>query len=271
MTTPDFAHIDACSFQMGADIAPHSEDGEGPVRTVHLDAYQIGRCAVSNAEFAAFVRATGYVTTAELRGSSHVFYLHLSNTDAHPAPFADASWWREVKGACWREPNGAQAALPDHPVVHVSFEDAQAYCTWHGARLPTEAEWECAAAGADQIALNIWQGDFPNAPTVVPGTKAVQDTQPNKHGLYHACGNVWEWTADGFGRLHSPRDNRNPTGNLNTEQRVVKGGSYLCAQSYCARFRPSSRRQEHPLATAGHTGFRVVAFERGQSLRTFPS
>lgn len=261
MTTPDFAQIDACSFQMGADTAPHPEDGEGPARPVVLDSYRIARQAVSNEEFSAFVAATGYVTTAERRGASHVFFLHLRTPDAHPAPFSEAPWWRDVSGANWSKPDGDTQAKADHPVVHVSFEDAQAYCAWRGARLPTEAEWECAAAGADLPAPNIWQGDFPNAPTILPGTRAVCDAEPNANGLYHACGNVWEWTADGFGRLHSPRVARNPFGNLNTQQRVLKGGSYLCSPSYCARFRPSSRRQEHPLATAGHTGIRIAAFD----------
>ncbi|MEM9580757.1 MAG: SUMF1/EgtB/PvdO family nonheme iron enzyme, partial [Pseudomonadota bacterium] len=259
MTIAEFARIDACEFLMGSDSAPHPEDGEGPRRPVHLDSYQIARSAVCNEEFAGFVRATGYLTTAERQGVSHVFYWHLSDPDTHAAPLAEAPWWREVRGAHWRRPDGANTAIPDHPVVHVSFEDAQAYCAWRGARLPTEAEWECAAAQADRHAPNIWQGEFPNAPSGVPGTRAVQAAQPNMHGLFHACGNVWEWTADGFGRLHSPRAARNPSGNLKANERVVKGGSYLCASSYCARFRPSSRRAEHPQATTGHLGFRIVA------------
>ena len=244
---------------MGADTAPHPEDGEGPQRPVELDSFQIAQCAVSNNDFSTFIAATGYVTTAEQRGSSHVFFHHLSDPDAHPAPLAEAPWWRDVVGAHWRLPNGSSKAKADHPVVHVSFADAQAYCAWRGVRLPTEAEWECAATGADKHAPNIWQGAFPYAPHGTPGPRAVKDATPNAFGLYHACGNVWEWTADGFGRLHSPRAARNPSGNLNTEQRVVKGGSYLCAPSYCARFRPSSRRGEHPLATTDHLGFRIAA------------
>lgn len=259
MQNSDFVQIDARSFRMGSDDSVHPEDGESPARPVELDNYLIARRAVSNEEFAAFVLATGYVTTAERRGISHVFFFHLRDPEAYVAPLAEAPWWREVAGACWQKPYGEAVLKPEHPVVHVSFEDAQAYCAWHGARLPTEAEWECAAAGADQHAPHIWQGDFPNAPTGAPGPKAVWDADPNVNGLYHACGNVWEWTADGFGRLHSPRATKNPSGNLNASQRVVKGGSYLCAPSYCARFRTSSRRPEHPLATADHLGFRIAA------------
>jgi len=254
----DFAFIPAGTFMMGADPAPHPEDGEGPVRRVILDAYAIAAHAVSNAQFEAFVRATGYVTRAEARGRSHVFHLHLEEPQRHPAPLADAPWWRDVTGACWRRPDGTRAAEPTHPVVHVSHADAIAYCAWKGARLPTEAEWERAAQHGDEGAINIWKGRFPDAPTGPVGLRPVSSGDPNRHGLYHACGNVWEWTADGFGRLHSPRAAQNPTGSLGASRKVVKGGSYLCAPSYCARFRPSSRRPEHPDATTDHLGFRVA-------------
>lgn len=243
---------------MGADDARHPEDGEGPIRCVHLRQFQIASCAVSNAQFAQFIRATGVVTTAEHRGSSHVFYAHLVDPRDHPIPLAEAPWWRDVRGACWRKPNGTDDARPDLPVTHVSFADAQAYCAWRGVRLPTEAEWERAAKGGDSGDTNIWKGSFPDAPIATPGPRAVNSGVPNAHGLFHSCGNVWEWTADGFGRLHSPRPARNPSGHLGALAKVVKGGSYLCCPSYCARFRPSARRPEHPAATTGHLGFRVA-------------
>lgn len=255
---PELVRIKAGAFVMGADNAPHPEDGEGPARRVHLKTYRIGACAISNAQFAKFIRATGYVTTAERRGSSHVFYLHVPQPGDHPIPLSEAPWWRDVQGAHWRMPNGFTEARPDHPVTHIAFADAQAYCDWSGTRLPTEAEWECAAQGSDLASINIWEGAFPDAPAKAPGTCATDDAKPNAKGLYHGCGNVWEWTADGFGRLHSPRDAHNPSGHLRSQNKVVKGGSYLCAPSYCARFRPSSRRPESPVATTGHLGFRVA-------------
>lgn len=244
---------------MGADDAPHLEDGEGPVRSVRLTAFAIAAHAVSNAQFAEFVQATGYVTTAERRGRSHVFYLHLDQPEMHPSPLADAPWWRNVSSASWRHPHGAEPAVPEHPVVHVSYADALAYCSWAGARLPSEAEWECAAQGGDAGPINIWKGGFPDTPAGKVSLHPVASGLPNLHGLYHTCGNVWEWTEDGFGRLHSPRPVQNPCGNLGAVRKVVKGGSYLCAPSYCARFRPSSRRSEHPNATTDHLGFRVAA------------
>lgn len=244
---------------MGAGDGPHPEDGEGPQRPVDLDAYQISATAVSNADFGAFVDATGHRTHAERSGASHVFAGHLDNPDRFRVALADAPWWRVVPGANWRVPFGTGAAIPDHPVVHVSFIDAVAYCAWSGTRLPTEAEWECAVrAGAGQADRNIWRGSFPDAPDGIPGPVPVAMGQPNANGIFHGCGNVWEWVSDGFSRLHSPRIARNPSGNLAAVNRVVKGGSYLCCPSYCSRFRPSSRRDEAPDATTGHMGFRIA-------------
>lgn len=259
MTGSEFAFIEAGQFTMGSNQAPHPEDGEEPAREVFVDAFRIATAALSVREFAQFIAATAYITAAERMGSSHVFFAHLTNPDEYDMPLADAPWWRDVPGACWHRPNGRDEALADHPVVHVSHEDALAYCAWRGVRLPTEAEWERAAQGGEDLRLNIWSGRFPDAPMGTPGTCAVRDGKPNENGLYHSCGNVWEWTADGFGRLHSPRPARNPGGNLRASNKVVKGGSYLCAPSYCARFHPSSRRPEAPNATTGHVGFRVAA------------
>ena len=165
----------------------------------------------------------------------------------------------------------------DHPVTHISFEDALAYCAWSGCRLPTEAEWEFAARGGldaqpypwgaelkpfGQHRANIWQGDFPDHNTCEDGhlgTAPVTTYQPNEFGFYNMTGNVWEWTMDRFTNLHSPRTVRNPVGPLNGKARVGKGGSYLCHASYCYRYRTSSRQALLPDTVAGNIGFRVAA------------
>lgn len=255
----EFTGIPEGSFRMGAHDGRYPEDGEGPVRDIHLSAYSIGTTAVSNADFKRFVAATGYRTTAEGNGRSQVFQGQLDTPGDHGAIPGGAPWWRMVEGACWRCPDGKSPAADSLPAVHVSLADAMAYCEWAGARLPTEAEWERAAGGQNGITPHIWQGEFPDNPSLPPGPLAVGDAEPNEHGLLHACGNVWEWTQDRFTRLHSPRPGRNPKGPLNGGMFVVKGGSFLCAPSYCARYRPSSRRGEPPGATTSHLGFRVAS------------
>lgn len=258
MTRIEFADIPEGSFVMGARNGPHPEDGEAPCREIHLTAYRIGRTTVTNADFVEFVSETGYNTLAERRGGSHVFQGQLQDPDAHPVVSSVAPWWRWVEGANWQKPDGTTSAREDLPVVHVSLVDAHAFCAWSGTRLPSEAEWERAAGSQDGITPHIWQGAFPDAPLIPPGPKPVHEAPENEFGLFHACGNVWEWTADRFTRLHSPRPEKNPRGPLNGSEFVVKGGSFLCAPSYCARYRPSSRRPEHPEATTSHLGFRVV-------------
>lgn len=244
---------------MGAADGSHPEDGEGPVRPVRLGPYFLSATTVSNQHYRAFVMATGYRTAAEAAGGSLVFAGQLDDPEAHPVPDRALPWWRWVKGACWSMPDGATAARDDLPVVHLSLQDALEYCTWAGVRLPTEAEWECAATPAVDARPHIFSGSFPDQPDSFPGPVAVDAAPANANGVIHACGNVWEWTADRFTRLHSPREVRDPKGPLNGARFVVKGGSYLCCPSYCARFRPSSRRAELPGTTIGHTGFRVAA------------
>lgn len=246
---------------MGADDGPHPEDGEGPKREVMLAAYRIRRNVVSAGDFSAFVEATGYVTTAERAGGSFVFQGQLAAPDAHPAPNAATPWWRWVIDASWRSPTGAGPSDCELPAVHISLHDASAYCEWTGEALPTEAQWEKAAQSDDDSAPHIWKGRFPDAPAAPPGPVKVGAGAPNRFGLKHACGNVWEWTADRFTRLHSPRRSENPRGPLNGETFVVKGGSFLCCPSYCARFRPSSRRAEPASGAAGNLGFRTVSGE----------
>ena len=256
-------------FKMGSDQGFHPEDGEGPAREVYLDSFEIAATAVSIAEFRVFVNETSYVTLAERKGSSHVFHQQLKEPSQHPVANPEMPWWRRVDGASWRHPFGSVRTVdPSLPAVHLSWQDCFAYCLWAGCRLPTEAEWEKAVragvssselpGGLVDEDLNIWRGSFPNLPAVNVGPVAVDLGRPNAFGLYHTSGNVWEWTADGFSKLHSPRPQRNPSGALNAERKVVKGGSFLCHDSYCGRYRPSSRRGEMPEATTSHMGFRLA-------------
>lgn len=265
-------------FEMGAYDSAYPEDGEAPVREVRVDAFEIATTAVSNREFQCFVQATGHVTFAERHGSSFVFDPAFEKPSANGV-FAAAPWWRDVAGACWRAPHGVDSSLLDlwdHPVVHVTRDDALAYCHWSRTRLPTEAEWEYAARGGlsrqpypwgDELLpdglhrCNIWQGEFPfnnSGDDGFAGTAPVAQYLPNAYGLYNMTGNVWEWVADRFTRLHSPRPVRNPQGPLNGDRFVARGGSWLCHHSYCLRYRTSSRQALHAATSAGNLGFRVA-------------
>lgn len=257
----DFVRIPAGDFRMGAMDAPHPEDGEGPERQVELSEFFIRRATVTNAHFAEFTGATGYLTQAEERGASHVFQGQLEKPEQFSIISSAAPWWRNVEGASWRFPNGHAAAIPDLPVVHIARGDAIAFCKWAGTRLPSEAEWERAACGTSPAGINIWLGRFPDVPSGRPGPLPANSGKTNPAGLNHCCGNVWEWVSDRFTSLHSPRRLTNPKGPLNGAEYVVKGGSFLCCPSYCARFRPSSRRAEVPEATTSHLGFRDVIAE----------
>jgi len=279
----EFVLIPTGNFAMGDHHGTgYPADGETPVHQVHLDAFRMGATTVTNAEFAAFVQDTGYHTTAEHHGVSAVFYAAFQGqrTDIlHQVP--DVPWWLAVQGANWRHPNGPGsnlAGLEDHPVVHVSWDDAMAYCTWSGTRLPTEAEWEYAARGGlarrtyawgDELTLggewncNIWQGRFPHDNTAEDGyltTARVKTYQPNGYGLWQMAGNVWEWCHDWFDPgyySHAPTDD--PPGPESGDRRVMRGGSYLCHDSYCNRYRVSARNSNTPDSTSGNIGFRVVA------------
>ena len=275
------ALLDGGEFLMGnAGSYAYPDDGEGPVRRVRLDAFWIGRWAVSNADFARFVESSSHVTEAERFGWSFVFAGLLPDDFPATRAVARAPWWRQVEGADWRNPEGPQSDLEgrlEHPVVHVSFNDAQAYCDWAGKRLPTEAEWEYAARGGlegkvfpwgDELEpggehrMNVWQGDFPRENTLEDayyGTCPVDAFSPNGYGLHNTTGNVWEWCSDWFSRDFHTRDRRtNPHGPRRGTHRSTRGGSYLCHHSYCRRYRVAARSSLEPESTTGNTGFRCV-------------
>jgi formylglycine-generating enzyme required for sulfatase activity len=268
-------------FQMGADGAlAYASDGEGPIHTVELTPYRIGATCVTNDDFAAFVDATGHRTEAERYGWSFVFAGLLPDDFEPTRAVAATPWWRQVYGADWRHPEGPHSDVAErerHPVVHVSWSDAIAYCEWSATRLPTEAEWERAARGGlngavfpwgDELVpggrhmMNVFQGAFPSRDTGDDGwigTAPVDAFEPNRYGAYNMTGNVWEWCAD----WHSPgyyRDSarRDPQGPATGASRVMRGGSYLCHASYCRRYRVAARSANTPDSSAGNIGFRVA-------------
>jgi sulfatase modifying factor 1 len=241
--------LDGGTFLMGSEAADaHPADGEGPVRPVTVAPFAIAPTTVTVAEFAAFAAATGHVTGAEREGWSFVFAGHLPDDFPPTRAIASAPWWRQVHGATWRDGEA------DHPVVHVSHDDALAYCAWAGARLPTEAEWEFAARGGLEgmrypwgdapptpERANVFRGAFP-VPDGTCGTLPAAALEPNGYGLHHAAGNVWEWCADAFG----------------AGTRAMRGGSYLCHDSYCNRYRVAARTGATPDSSSDNTGFRVA-------------
>ena len=277
----DLVAIDGGWFQMGSDdVYAYEEDGEGPVRSVRVDPFHIAARCVSNRQFAEFVDATGYVTSAERYGVSFVFGGLLPDDFPPTRAVAAAQWWREVPGAYWRRPEGGRSTIEaraDHPVVHVSWDDALAYSRWSGLRLPTEAEWEYAARGGlegmrfpwgntlrpgGEHRMNVWQGQFPTRNTLADGylgTAPVGAFAPNGYGLYNMTGNIWEWTADWFSRTwHRNGTRENPTGPAAGDRRALRGGSYLCHASYCYRYRVSARMSNTPDTCTGNIGFRCA-------------
>jgi formylglycine-generating enzyme required for sulfatase activity len=267
-------------FLMGCDDGwAYPGDGEGPVRRVRLAPFRLDAHAVTNERFAAFVAATGHRTDAEREGWSFVFGGLLPDDFPPTRAVARSPWWRQVFGADWRHPEGPHsdvAGRPDHPVVHVSWNDAVAFCAWAAGGLPTEAQWEYAARGGlegmpfpwggelepgGEHRMNVWQGTFPSANTLADGflgTAPVGSFAPNAFGLYEMTGNVWEWCADRYGTAHPAGPLVDPAGPEAGDRHVMRGGSYLCHASYCRRYRVSARSGSHPDSSTGNTGFRCA-------------
>lgn len=274
-------------FEMGTHLEDGFEDDlEGPPIKVTVKDFYMSPYTVTNADFLEFFQATGYVTEAERIGSSFVFHLLLSPEEQKNAlPTRRAGWWFDVPGASWRKPEGEHSTIErrmEHPVVHVSRNDALAYCHWAGTRLPTEAEWEYAARGGlvnkqfpwgDELKpdnkhkANIWQGDFPTNNTEEDGylgTAPVHTYGANGYGLYQMSGNVWEWCLNPGkiplevfqekSAIDLYKENHHFTDGLY----ALRGGSFLCYDSYCNRYRVAGRNSNTANSSSSNIGFRVV-------------
>lgn len=269
LTTPAWVTISGGSFEMGSNpVYPE----EGPVRSVSVSNFEIRSHEVTNRDFVEFVEQTGYMTMAERQPdpADHPdipaeYLVPGSAVFVSPLETPDKYWWQFVAGAHWRTPEGPGSDIYDrmrHPVVHIAYEDAHAYARWAGGALPTEAQWEFAARGglerapyewgethpdAGDVRANTWQGAFPIENSVRDGFARTSPTgcyQSNGYGLFDMTGNVWEWVLD-----EEPGDGN--SGRL-------KGGSFLCADNYCRRFRPSARQAQELDFSASHIGFRIV-------------
>ena len=286
--------IEGGTFRMGSDN--HYAE-EHSAENVTVGGFCIDKYEVTNAEFARFAKETGYVTVAE-RSLPADEFPNLSEAQRVPgslvfkqpsgnSPVRELSWWHWVPGANWRHPEGPDSTIQDkenYPVVHIAYEDAEAYSKWAGKSLPTEAQWEFAAKGGLKEAdytwgnqyspkkANTWQGIFPvlnNNEDGYVGIAPIASFEPNGYGLYDMAGNVWEWTKDWYHIGHDGKANKvNPTVTNPKEsfdprepgvaKHVIKGGSYLCAPNYCSRYRPAAREAESPDTGTSHIGFRLV-------------
>jgi formylglycine-generating enzyme required for sulfatase activity len=274
--------LDGGAFLMGSETGTYPADGEGPVREVTLNPFYMDVCAVTNRQFEKFIKATKYKTEAESFGWSFVFHLLVPEEIAKKLrQHVDGlEWWWKVPGAYWRKPEGRTSSIKDrmdHPAVHISWADATAYAQWAGKRLPTEAEYEYAARGGrvqtiypwgDELEpngehkCNVFQGEFPkynSAGDGYIGTAPVRAFEPNDFGLYNTSGNIWEWCWDWFSpTFHIEGPRKNPHGPSEGIARVIRGGSYLCHESYCNRYRLSARTANTPDSSTGNMGFRCA-------------
>jgi len=269
----NMALIPGGKYTIGARDPIFPEDREFE-RDVEIADFYLDKMQVSNADFEEFTKATSYLTEAEKFGDSFVFQMFLSEEvkDAYKDfRVAAAPWWYKINGSSWKHPEGPDSSIEsrmNHPVIHVSWRDANAYCLWRNKRLPTEAEWEVACRGEKQGRLfpwgdnitpknqhwmNIWQGEFPDKNLESDGfggTCPVDQFKQNNFDLYNMVGNVWDWTADYW-------DDRE-AGKVESPQRVKKGGSYMCHKSYCYRYRCAARSQNTEDSSAGNLGFRCA-------------
>ena len=286
--------IEGTTFIMGDDYTYREE---GPAHEVTLSSFWMDAHEVTNGQFAEFVADTGYVTVAERQPNPEDWpgvpveslepgsTLFTSPQDSN----ASSNWWSYVGGVSWRHPEGPKSSIQgkdNYPVVHVAWEDAQAYATWAGRELPTEAQFELVALSkrnstfpweGEELApdghhhANTWQGNFPIENTGEDehvGIAPVGCFKPNDFGVYDLIGNVWEWTTNWYAPGHNPSDNSNPDGpaedqsfdyaNAGFPVKVIKGGSYLCAPNYCMRYRPAARQAADTGLGTSHIGFRTV-------------
>ena len=264
---------------LGTDRPMISIDEEGPCRTKNIAAFRMMEAPVTNDQFSRFIDATGYVTDAERYGWSFVFHDQLPANFQATQALVDTQWWRKVDHADWRRlcgPDVEHALEPDHPVVHVSWNDANAFARWAGGRLPSETEWEHAARGGlgdvmfpwgdrepDDTSFhpcNIWQGKFPVQNLQKDGfaaTAPAKSFEPNGYGLYNMCGNVWEWTSGRLKITGKTQASRAQAKHYKGSK-LLKGGSFLCHKSYCFRYRIAARTGTTPDSTTTHQGFRLV-------------
>lgn len=299
--------IEGGTFQMGGDNSQAGPD-EHPKHRVELTGFWIDVTEVTNKQFADFVKATGYVTTAERKPNWEEIKKQLPPGTPPPDPSVMVpsslvfkatdrevglqdylQWWEWKTGANWRTPRGDKSkSIASHPVVHVSLEDALAYCEWAGKRLPTEAEWEFAARGGlsnniypwgnepvnmGKPKANIWEGKFPYQNTLTDKfylSSPVKSFQPNGYGLYDMAGNVWEWCTDlyhfayykdvarGVVNPKGPEKSFDPDEPLAVKH-VLRGGSFLCNDSYCSGYRVARRMKSTGDTSSEHVGFRCVS------------
>ncbi|GGJ98183.1 hypothetical protein GCM10007063_20610 [Lentibacillus kapialis] len=263
-------------FLLGTeDMDGFPADKEGPVENVTVKPFYIDQTAVTNREFKQFIEETGYETDAEKYGWSFVFYKFLSDKQLKKSQqLPGTPWWFAVEEAYWYQPEGKGSDIKtrmEHPVIHVSWNDAKAFCKWADKRLPLEKEWEFAARGGleqkkyawgdvlhpnGKHYCNIWQGDFPRTNTKEDGylgTAPADSFPPNGYGLYNTAGNVWEWCSDWFDKSM----NLSPKVGLQTPK-AMRGGSYLCHYSYCNRYRVAARSSNTMDSSTGNLGFRCV-------------